>query len=93
MQELQNYIVKMAKKLIKTDDYSSIIITNERHKECMLKCCEYLVNAKNQILNGNGNELISFEIREAMDSLQAIIGKTTNVDILNNIFMKFCIGK
>jgi len=37
--------------------------------------------------------LISFEIRAAMDSVAAIIGKTANVDILNNIFTKFCIGK
>ena len=93
MQELQNSIVKMAKEMIKKDENSDIIIANERHRECMLKCCEYLVNAKNQILNDGGNELISFEIREAINSLQAIIGKITNVDILNNIFMKFCVGK
>ncbi len=59
----------------------------------MLKSCEYLVNAKDQIEKGGGNELISFEIRAAMESLAEIIGKTSNVDILNNIFAKFCIGK
>jgi tRNA modification GTPase len=70
-----------------------ILITNERHRDCLLKSCEYLVNCKNLILSNAGNELISFEIREAMRQLEEIIGKTTNVDILNNIFSKFCIGK
>jgi tRNA modification GTPase len=65
----------------------------QRHRACLLKSCEYLVNAKNQIISGRGNELISFEIRAALDSLTEITGKTTNVDILNNIFSKFCIGK
>ena len=58
-----------------------------------MKSCEYLVNAREQIQQGGGNELISFEIRAAMDSVSEIIGKTANVDILNNIFSKFCIGK
>ena len=93
MEMLQNSIVKMANKLIKIDNSSAIIITNERHRNCMLKSCEYLVNAKKQINIGGGNELISFEIREAMQALSEIMGKTTNVDILNNIFMEFCIGK
>lgn len=93
MDKLQEEIVNKAKALIKRDESSEIIITNERHRDCLLKSCEYLVNAKTQIESGGGNELISFEIRSAMDSLSEIIGKTLNVDILNNIFTKFCIGK
>jgi tRNA modification GTPase len=93
MDELQKEIVKRAKLLINIDDSSELIITNERHKDCMLKSCEFLVNAKNQIQQGGGNELISFEIRSAMAAIEEIIGRTSNVDILNNIFAKFCIGK
>lgn len=93
MHELQDVIVKKAKSLINMGEVSDIIITNQRHKNCLLKSCEYLVNAKEQIEQGGGNELISFEIRSAMDALSEITGKTTNVDILNNIFSKFCIGK
>jgi tRNA modification GTPase len=93
MIKLQDEIVKKAKALIREDESSDVIITNERHRDCLLKSCEYLVNAKLQIESGGGNELISYEIRSAMDSLTEIIGKTTNVDILHNIFAKFCIGK
>jgi tRNA modification GTPase len=58
-----------------------------------LKSCEYLVNARKLVQEEAGNELISFEIREALSALGEIIGRTTNVDILNNIFSRFCIGK
>ncbi len=93
MSLLHNLITAKAKELIGLDSSSDIIITNERHRDCLLKSCEYLVNAKNQIEGGGGNELISFEIRAAMEAVTEIIGKTANVDILNNIFTKFCIGK
>jgi len=93
MKLLHDEIVSKAKGLIKTGESSELIITNARHRDLLLKSCEYLVNAKSQIEEGGGNELISFEIRAAMDSISEIIGKTTSVDILNNIFSRFCIGK
>ncbi len=93
MSMLQEEIVRKAKALIRDDEPSDVIVTNQRHRDCLLKSCEYLVNAESQIESGGGNELISYEIRSAMDSLTEIIGKTSNVDILNNIFSKFCIGK
>ncbi len=90
---LEEEIIKISKNLINKNASSDVIITNERHRDCLLKSCEYLVNARSQIKGGGGNELISFEIRAAMDSITEIIGKTANVDILNIIFTKFCIGK
>lgn len=93
MDVLEMEIIKRSQNLINKNASSDVIITNERHRDCLLKSCEYLVNAKSQIEQGGGNELISFEIRAAMDSISEIIGKTANVDILNNIFTKFCIGK
>jgi tRNA modification GTPase len=93
MNLLHNEIVAKAKGLIRAGESSDLIISNSRHRDLLLKSCEYLVNAKNQIEQGGGNELISFEIRAAMDSISEIIGKTTSVDILNNIFTRFCIGK
>jgi tRNA modification GTPase len=93
MKKLEAEIITRARNLIKDESGSEIYITNERHRDCLLKSCEYLVNARKLASDGAGNELISFEIREAMNGLSEIIGKTTNVDILNNIFAKFCIGK
>lgn len=91
--KLEKIIVQKAGELVKGDINTEIYITNERHRDLLLKSCEYLVKAKNLVFEDKGNELISIEIREALNALSEIIGKTTNVDILNNIFSKFCIGK
>jgi tRNA modification GTPase len=93
MDELQRKIVDKARSLIQRDEASDLCVTSERHRACLLKSCEYLVNARKLVQEGAGNELISFEIREALSALGEIIGRTTNVDILNNIFSRFCIGK
>jgi tRNA modification GTPase len=93
MEQLIAEIVQKANKLTRGEEGTELIITNERHRDALLKSCQYLVNAKQQISSGGGNELISFDVRAAMDSLGEIVGKTSNVDILNNIFSKFCIGK
>ncbi len=91
--KLESLIIEKARDIAKGDLIGEVFITNERHKDLLLKSCEYLVKAKNLVSDKRGNELISIEIREAMNILNEIIGKTTNVDILNNIFSKFCIGK
>ena len=93
MDALEEKIVENAKTLINPGEVSEVFITNQRHRDCLLKSCEYLVNAKKLTEDSAGNELISFEIREAMSALEEIIGRTSNVDILNNIFSKFCVGK
>jgi tRNA modification GTPase len=93
MTELESELIKRAEAQVANNKNTEFIITNERHKAQLLKSCEYLVNAKKLALTGAGNELISLEIRDSMAALEEIIGKTTNVDILNNIFSKFCIGK
>ncbi len=43
--------------------------------------------------SGAGDELIAFELREAVDALGEIVGRTWTDDILDRIFSRFCIGK
>jgi tRNA modification GTPase len=93
MDILSKSVIEKAKTLTYDESNSEVYVTNERHAACLLKSCEYLRSARDLILEDKGNELISFEIREAMSALGEIIGKTTNSDVLNNIFAKFCIGK
>ncbi len=69
------------------------IVSNLRHYECLKKAKEYLINARNSISARLSGEFISVDLRNAENSLGEIIGEVTSDDILNNIFMKFCIGK
>ncbi len=38
-------------------------------------------------------ELIAIHLQEAIDSLGQILGTNVKVDVLNQIFSRFCIGK
>jgi len=36
---------------------------------------------------------LSIEIRDSLDAIDRILGKTTSEEILNNVFSNFCVGK
>ena len=38
-------------------------------------------------------ELVAYELRDAISSIDTLLGKTTPDDILNNIFKNLCVGK
>lgn len=72
---------------------ASIVVTNARHKESLLKGKECLLSALKSLQEGSSNEFIAIDIREAMSTLGEIIGVVTTDDLLDSIFSKFCIGK
>jgi tRNA modification GTPase len=86
---------KLKEKTIGNESYTekTAIITNLRHHNCLKKSRENLINARESILNKMSGEFISVDLRNAEMNLAEIIGEVTSDDILNNIFMKFCIGK
>ncbi|MBW2589868.1 MAG: tRNA uridine-5-carboxymethylaminomethyl(34) synthesis GTPase MnmE [Deltaproteobacteria bacterium] len=88
------------KKMIEKDyigDYSINIqnktIPNLRHKTEIEKCLDKTLRAKRGIGNETPFELIAIDIKEAIDSLEEIIGFSVKEEILDRIFNRFCIGK
>lgn len=71
----------------------SIIVTNIRQKDCLARANDYLEKAQISCNSGLSGEFIAADLRNAVESLSEIIGEVTTNDILNNIFMNFCIGK
>jgi tRNA modification GTPase len=92
MKDLAKVLVKTA---IGTNYYTekTAIISNVRHYNCLKNARESLLNARESVLKKASGEFISVDLRNAAISLGEIIGEVTSDDILNNIFMKFCIGK
>ncbi|MBI5471530.1 MAG: tRNA uridine-5-carboxymethylaminomethyl(34) synthesis GTPase MnmE [Ignavibacteriae bacterium] len=71
----------------------SITVTNERHHGLLLKAGAALARARELVNQGLTSEFIGLETRCASESLGEIIGEVSSEDTLNNIFLKFCIGK
>lgn len=77
-----------------TDDwYSTQIVSNIRHKIAIEKTADLLSKARESMINGLSPEFSALDVREALESLGEISGKTVTVEVLDRIFSTFCIGK
>ena len=68
-------------------------LTNARHAALVSDSCLALKNAESAVHNRVPHEMILLDLYNALRPLDEITGATTNDDILNLIFSKFCIGK
>ncbi len=97
--ELKQKIVNLC--ISELDMEKSSVIPNLRHK----KALEEAANSLETIMHGLGyvlensqgdrleDEMLAIDIKNSIDSLGTITGETASLDILDNIFNNFCIGK
>jgi len=71
----------------------SVIITNIRHYEALLRVSESLSRVEEGLGNNIPEDLIAIDIRQAIHYLGEITGEITTDELLGNIFRNFCIGK
>ncbi|WKY47746.1 tRNA uridine-5-carboxymethylaminomethyl(34) synthesis GTPase MnmE [Eubacteriaceae bacterium ES3] len=69
------------------------LVTNSRHIRQLNLTKENLLNALETMESGMPVELISIDVMNALESLREITGKAVGMDIINQIFKNFCIGK
>jgi tRNA modification GTPase len=68
-------------------------ITHLRHRLAIERAVFHLCEATAGSVSGVSLELTAADLRDALDALEEIIGKTANDTILARIFASFCIGK
>lgn len=80
--------------LVLTSEYdgNAFYLTNIRHIECVENALECLQNAKQNFKNTT-LDFVVFDIKLAWDYLGQISGKSSDEDIIDRIFSKFCLGK
>lgn len=69
-----------------------LILANERHIDALGRACEHLKEAL-KALDNYSLDVVSIDINLAYRALGEITGTTTNEEILDAIFSKFCLGK
>ena len=72
---------------------NEILITNERHKNQIIKAKQNILNAIETVKNNTPVDIISIYINQAMEDLGEITGVNVSENIINEIFAKFCLGK
>jgi tRNA modification GTPase len=68
-------------------------IAHLRHKIALEKATAALRRARNGLGEGLPPELAALEIREALEAVGEISGKTTPEEVLERVFANFCLGK
>lgn len=70
-----------------------LIINNLRHKNLLIKARQSLEEVLNSINQDMTIDFIEIDLKQAMESLGLIVGKTVSDDLMEKIFNEFCIGK
>jgi tRNA modification GTPase len=74
-------------------DVDGGIIPNLRQKLHLENSLEAVRAVRRELGNGLPEELIAIHLQDAIDALGQILGTTVKVDVLDQIFSRFCIGK
>ena len=74
-------------------DIGTAIVPNLRQKLLLEDSLRASETINRELENGTPMELIAIHLREAIDFLGQILGTNVKVDVLNEIFSRFCIGK
>ena len=72
---------------------SDDICISTRHAAALERARDSVKCAAQKISDSAPAELTASDLRDALDALGEIVGKTDNEEILDRIFSKFCIGK
>lgn len=75
------------------EEQDSLAAINTRHRYALQQALEALAATRAGLQAAAAPELISIDLRAALDSLSAITGKVDTEDILSRIFSTFCLGK
>ncbi len=91
IEKLKNDISYYSNDLVVGDN--EVLVTNLRHYEALVKSNEALVKVKEGLANGLSTEFVAQDLKDVLYHLGSITGEISSVDVLNNIFGRFCIGK
>ncbi len=93
MKELKQKMAESGARVTNLSTKGELVITNVRHRDALAKSLEFLAELETGLAESRSYEFLAFDLKNAIDCLEEIIGKTTPEDILNRIFSEFCIGK
>jgi tRNA modification GTPase len=93
IESLKSKIEEMARSDIEKLDSSDSILIAERQYDTVWQCVQELKEALLVKSKGYSIDLISVNIRKAIENLDLLTGNIYVDDLLDRIFSNFCVGK
>jgi len=75
------------------NESGTVLTINARQNATLQRAAQSLDRSLQALRGTDGLEIVSIELRDALDNMAEVIGKTDNEDILTRLFQNFCIGK
>ena len=72
---------------------ASPVVMNQRHRQHLGDALDAVQQARSALHQGVSGDMLTLDLRAALQELGAITGEITNEDVLDQIFSRFCIGK
>ena len=72
---------------------NEILITNERHKNCIHNSINELIKAEENLNNNMPIDIVEIYLKNVLSELGLITGEEASEEIVNEIFSRFCLGK
>ncbi|MGB0272810.1 MAG: tRNA uridine-5-carboxymethylaminomethyl(34) synthesis GTPase MnmE [Opitutales bacterium] len=69
------------------------VVVNARHAAALAESAAALEAAATKLKEGELSELIAADLRDAVESIGAVVGRVDNERMLDRLFQQFCIGK
>lgn len=93
LDQLKQVISSLGLKVNAESLKSGVIITSLRHRQALVQALDHILQVERGLKAESSYEFLAFDLRNALNSLEDIIGQTTPDEILERIFSRFCIGK
>lgn len=91
LDRLLDHLVRTLGEFVPAAD--SAIVTSNRQLSALQQARDRLKAVQAELDQGQAMDIISGEIRLAVNTLAEIIGETTSDEVIHKIFSEFCIGK
>lgn len=91
IRELESAIVKLVDAI--SYEPADSVTVNARHVHALTLVQRCLHEGKNKLQSTDSLELVSSDLRAALDALSEITGRIDNEQVLDRLFATFCIGK
>ncbi|MCA9417895.1 MAG: hypothetical protein KC917_16575, partial [Candidatus Omnitrophica bacterium] len=92
---LKNLLKKISETLTESGgvDLDERLMLNDRQERTLSRAIEAIVKSIENIDTGANQDLVATDLAEAKSALEELSGKTIQIDLMGEIFGKFCIGK